>query len=158
MGTGSLSRSLKRPGRGVDHPPASSVKVKEKNRTTPPVLHPCAFLAVYRVNLMIASRTLPLTDIVQRPPEMFHRGLGVSDRHMRQNTRVRLSFVPYIRFMYRYLLLIFQEIKKQGGPFLISPMYAHCACFFLYPNSTWRRIASWNPSKGDFTCPLGRSV
>ena len=139
MGTGSLSWGLKRSGRGVDHPPASSAKVKEENITTPSVLPPCAFLAVYRV---IASRTLPLTDTIQRPLEMFHRGLGLSDRHVRQNTRVRLSFVPYIRFMYRCLLLIFQEIKKQGGPFLISPVYAHCVLLLSVPYSTWRRIAS----------------
>ena len=30
MGTGSLSRGVKRPGRGVNHPPASSAEVKER--------------------------------------------------------------------------------------------------------------------------------
>ena len=30
MGTGSLSRGVKRPGHGVDHPPPSSAEVKER--------------------------------------------------------------------------------------------------------------------------------
>ena len=30
MGTGSLSRGVKRPGRGVDHPPLSCAEVKER--------------------------------------------------------------------------------------------------------------------------------
>jgi len=30
MGTGSLAPDVKRPGRGVDHPPQSSAEVKEK--------------------------------------------------------------------------------------------------------------------------------
>ena len=30
MGTGSLSWGVKRPGRGVDHPPPSSAEVKER--------------------------------------------------------------------------------------------------------------------------------
>jgi len=34
MGTGSLP-GLKRPGRGVDHPPSSSAEVKRKSGATP---------------------------------------------------------------------------------------------------------------------------
>jgi hypothetical protein len=50
MGTGYLSRGVKRPGRGVDHPPSSSAEVKERVELSIPLLPLCAFMACYRVN------------------------------------------------------------------------------------------------------------
>ena len=52
MGTGSFP-GVKRPGRGVQHPPPSSAKVKEKVEQ---YLYPhlfVAFVACYRVNFII---------------------------------------------------------------------------------------------------------
>jgi hypothetical protein len=46
MGTGSLP-GVKRPGRGVDHPPPSSAEVNERVKLH--LLHLCAFVACYRV-------------------------------------------------------------------------------------------------------------
>ena len=48
MGTGSLP-GVKRPGRGVDHPPSSSAEVKDSRAI--PLLPLWAFVACSRVNL-----------------------------------------------------------------------------------------------------------
>jgi len=49
MGTGSLPRE-KRPGRGVDRPPQSSVEVKERNRAAASSL---AYVACHRVKFLL---------------------------------------------------------------------------------------------------------
>jgi hypothetical protein len=51
LDTGSFL-GIKRPGRGVDHPPLSSAEVKE--RVAILLLHLCAFMACYRVNFVIS--------------------------------------------------------------------------------------------------------
>jgi hypothetical protein len=57
MGTGSFPE-VKRPGRGVDHPPLSSAEVKKESRAIPLLLL-WAFMACSRVNFTF-------TFIVQR--------------------------------------------------------------------------------------------
>ena len=49
MGTGSYP-GVKRPGRGLNYPPAPSAEVEEKDRTLPPLLF-CAFVEGTEVKL-----------------------------------------------------------------------------------------------------------
>jgi hypothetical protein len=53
MGTGSLIPGVKRPGRGVDHPPSSSSRVKERVDLYIPLLPLWAFMARSRVKFII---------------------------------------------------------------------------------------------------------
>jgi hypothetical protein len=57
VGTGSLSRGVKRPGRGVDHPPLSYAEVIKKSRAIP-LLPLWAFVVCSRVNFTAHLRCL----------------------------------------------------------------------------------------------------
>ena len=54
MGTGSFM-GVKRPGRGVDHPPTSSAEVKERVELAIPLLPLWAFVACSRMNFTLPS-------------------------------------------------------------------------------------------------------
>jgi hypothetical protein len=59
MGTG-LFPGVKQPGRGVDHPPPSSAKVKERVQLYLYFLQ--AFMACYRVNFTVPIGMTKLTN------------------------------------------------------------------------------------------------
>jgi hypothetical protein len=74
---------VKRPGRGVDHPPLSSAEVKERVELY--LYSPSAYVACSRVNLTFAfTFTTYTTVVVDTAPPVPRRGGEVPQTYRRQ--------------------------------------------------------------------------
>ena len=108
-----LSRGVKRPGRGADHPPPFSAEVKEIVELYP-LLHLCAFVACYGENITFTFSFIDSCCRGQEPiKELFHRYFALLLRFLQADT------VEY------------QYFRGNSYANLCYMFFISCRCFFF---------------------------